>query len=63
MSGTALVRRPTEGAAMSTASRSARPLPPVDRITSLLTVARATGDRYGTRHFGCMLARALGGAR
>lgn len=63
MSGTALVRRPTEGAAITAASRSARPAPSAGRLADLLTAARATNDRYGARLFDCLLDRALGGAR
>ncbi|GGK14524.1 hypothetical protein GCM10011583_53110 [Streptomyces camponoticapitis] len=54
---TAIVSRPTERAALSS---PARPLPPVSRVADLLIVARATGDRYGARHFSSMLDRLLG---
>ncbi|MBK3584234.1 hypothetical protein JHN49_11035 [Streptomyces sp. MBT57] len=60
MSSCRPVRRPTENTALH---NSRRPCPPADQVRNLLTVAYATGDRYGARHFGHMLARALGQAR
>jgi len=63
MPGTAMVRRPTEGAALEAASRSPRPLPPLGRILDLLIAAQATDDRYGARHFDHLLDRALGGSQ
>lgn len=55
MPGTALVRRPTEAAAVA---RTADPtLPPLGRLLDLVVVARATCDRYGERHFGHLLDR------
>lgn len=59
---TALVRRPTEEAAIWSASGSPRPLPPVGRVADLLIVARATGDQYGARLFSHLLDRILAGA-
>ncbi|MBY8879732.1 hypothetical protein [Actinacidiphila acidipaludis] len=59
MPGTALVRRPTEDAAI----RSQRPLPPVTTLLDLHLHATATQDRYGARLFACQLDRALGGVR
>lgn len=58
---TAMVRRPTEDAAVQAACQSPRRLPPVARVADLLIVARATGDRYGQRQFSLMLDRVLRG--
>jgi len=44
---TALVRRPTEYAALRAACRSARPLPPVDQLLDALVLARRLDDREG----------------
>ena len=44
---TALVRRPTEHAAIRAAGRSARPLPPVDCLLEALVIARRFDDREG----------------
>jgi hypothetical protein len=63
VSGTALVRRPTEDAALR---RSRRPASaPVPVLAVLLAAARATGDRYGARLLACLLdrSRSTGGAR
>ncbi|MFF3092107.1 hypothetical protein [Streptomyces cyaneofuscatus] len=57
MSSSRPVRRPTETTALH---NSRRPCPPADQVRNLLYTAYATGDRYGARHFGHMLARALG---
>ncbi|MYX15457.1 hypothetical protein GTY67_19040 [Streptomyces sp. SID8374] len=57
MSSSRPVRRPTETTALHNARR---PCPPADQVRNLLTVAHATGDRYGARHFGHMFTRALG---
>jgi hypothetical protein len=56
------IPRPTEDAAIGAASRSPRALPPVVVLADLLIAARATGDRYGARHFDSMLDRKLRGA-
>lgn len=56
MAGTALVRRPTEDAAL----RNVRPARvSTARVADLLIVARATGDRYGEVLFDHLLDRAL----
>ncbi|MFI0139648.1 hypothetical protein [Streptomyces luteogriseus] len=47
MSGTALVRRPTETAALRAAARSARPLPPVPALMAALLEANERRDREG----------------
>ncbi|MDK1344193.1 hypothetical protein QNO09_12940 [Streptomyces sp. 378] len=47
MSGTALVRRPTEVAALRAAARSARPLPPVPALMAALLEANERRDREG----------------
>ncbi|MGW0632432.1 hypothetical protein [Streptomyces sp. NPDC002758] len=47
MSGVALVRRPTEDRAVERASRSARPIPPIQTILADLLAANAAGDRHG----------------
>ncbi|MFJ3141427.1 hypothetical protein ACIPJM_03045 [Streptomyces halstedii] len=57
MSSSRPVYRPTETTALH---NSSRPCPPADQVRNLLTFAHATGDRYGARHFGHMLARTLG---
>ncbi|WNI15235.1 hypothetical protein [Actinacidiphila sp. ITFR-21] len=57
MSGPAVVRRPTEDAAVDKVT--ARRLSPA-RVADLLIVARATGDRYGALLFDKMLDRAMG---
>lgn len=60
MTGTStMVRRPTEERAIHRADSAPVQLPPVARLADLLIVARATGDRYGARHFDCLLDRAL----
>lgn len=55
--GTAVVRRPTEDAALASPPRR---LPASDSVMDLLIVARATGDAFGARHFSAMLDRILG---
>jgi hypothetical protein len=55
---TALVRRPTEAAALR--SMTSHRMPPVGRVADLLIAARATNDRHGERLFSCLLDRALG---
>ncbi|MFE7648657.1 hypothetical protein [Streptomyces phaeoluteigriseus] len=57
----ALVRRPTEDAAVNGLKRPV--LPPADLVADALIVARATDDRYGARHFSNLLDRILEGAR
>lgn len=52
-----LAHRPTENAAVYTTSKSAPVLPPLEVLLDLVINARATGDRYGARHFDCMLDR------
>ena len=51
------VRRPTEDHALN---RAPRPLPPLAQTADRLIAARATGDRYGARHFSALLDRILG---
>lgn len=58
--GTAIVRRPTEDAALR--NIHTRRLSPA-RVADLLIVARATGDRYGEVLFDHLLDRTLGGGR
>jgi hypothetical protein len=60
MPGPSTVRRPTEDAALRQLKPS-RVSP--ERVADLLTVARATGDRYGEVLFDHILDRALGGVR
>ncbi|MCX5114384.1 hypothetical protein OOK13_39185 [Streptomyces sp. NBC_00378] len=55
---TALVRRPTEDAALR--SMTPRRMPPVGQVADRLIAARATGDRHGQQLFSCLLDRALG---
>ncbi|PZH20145.1 hypothetical protein C1I97_01575 [Streptomyces sp. NTH33] len=43
----ALVRRPTEEAAIAAVSREARPLPPIHVILADLLAANRAGDRHG----------------
>ncbi|MFF0076562.1 hypothetical protein OG337_14860 [[Kitasatospora] papulosa] len=43
----ALVRRPTEEAAVRAASREVRPLPPVSVLLADLISANRCGDRHG----------------
>lgn len=57
----ALVRRPTEHAAIRAACRSARPLPPVEALFAHLVVTHALGDRHGSNLIGHAIAR-QGGA-
>ncbi|MGW7107012.1 hypothetical protein ACWGHU_12725 [Streptomyces xanthophaeus] len=59
--GTAIVRRPTEEAAIAAAGRSVRVLS-VPRLFAALLAAQAVGDRHGANLFGHAIARA-GGAR
>ncbi|MFF2437939.1 hypothetical protein ACFVU4_27865 [Streptomyces sp. NPDC058107] len=56
---TALVRRPTENAAVF-GRNAARPLPSPARVADLLIAARATDDRHGEQLFSCLLDRVLG---
>jgi hypothetical protein len=52
------VRRPTESAAIR---KPPRPLPPLAQTADRLIAARATGDRYGARHFSHVLDRIMEG--
>jgi hypothetical protein len=52
------VPRPTEGAALNRCPNTPS-VPPAARLADLLIAARATGDRYGARHFDHLLDRAL----
>ncbi|MEV8307845.1 hypothetical protein AB0P36_10900 [Streptomyces flavidovirens] len=55
---TALVRRPTEEAAVNAASRSPRPLPPVHVLLAELLSANRLGDRHGVNLLGHRAVRA-----
>ncbi|MEU1908129.1 hypothetical protein [Streptomyces hygroscopicus] len=63
MSGTAMVRRPTEGAALEAVARPGQAKVSPERLADLLVEARWHGDRYGARLLSCRLDRAMGGAR
>lgn len=56
----ALVRRPTEDAAIRAASRSARELPPIQVILAGLLTANRAGDRRGVNLAAHLAARAAG---
>lgn len=56
------IPRPTENAAIGAATKRPLPVPSADHLQELLALAYATDDRFGARHFGCLLDRALGGA-
>ena len=55
---TALVRRPTEEAAVNAASRSVRKLPPIQIILADLLTANQLGDRHGVNLCAHKAARA-----
>lgn len=55
---TALVRRPTEEAAVNAASRSPRALPPIQMILADLLTANRLGDRHGVNLAAHLAARA-----
>lgn len=55
---TALVRRPTEEAAVNAASRSVRALPPIQMILADLLAANRLGDRHGVNLAAHLAARA-----
>jgi hypothetical protein len=55
---TALVRRPTEEAAIYAASREARALPPIHVILADLLAANRAGDRHGANLCAHLAARA-----
>ncbi|MEV6398140.1 hypothetical protein AB0M39_25780 [Streptomyces sp. NPDC051907] len=55
---TALVRRPTEEAAVNAASRSLRALPPIHVILADLLTANRLGDRHGVNLCAHKAARA-----
>ncbi|WP_435601277.1 hypothetical protein [Streptomyces sp. C10-9-1] len=57
---TALVRRPTEEAAVRAASREARALPPMQMILADLLTANRAGDRHGANLCAHLAARAAG---
>ncbi|MDH6432615.1 hypothetical protein M2158_001092 [Streptomyces sp. SAI-144] len=54
------VRRPTEDAAITAASRSPRQLPPAEAILADLVVAQHAGDRHGVRLCAALLVRKAG---
>lgn len=56
--GTAVVRRPTEAAALG--RMRPRPRPAVPRLFAALLVAQAAGDRHGANLVGHAIARAGG---
>ncbi|TXS42922.1 hypothetical protein EAO77_35415 [Streptomyces sp. t39] len=56
--GTALVRRPTEDAALSAACRTLRPLPQIPMILADLLAANRAGDRRGVNLCAHLAARA-----
>jgi hypothetical protein len=60
VNGRSQVARPTEHAAIRAASRSARPLPPVEVLFAHLVVAHAMNDRHGANLFGHAIARSSG---
>lgn len=53
----AYIRRPTERAAIRAATRSARPLPPVEALFAHLVIAHAMDDRHGENLLGHAIAR------
>lgn len=57
---TALVRRPTEEAAVNAASREVRALPPIQMILADLLTANRLGDRHGVNLCAHLAARAAG---
>lgn len=61
MTGTAIVRRPTEHAAIRAVSASRRPLPSVPVLFAALVTAAALQDRHGVNLFGHAIARAGNG--
>lgn len=56
--GTAVVRRPTEAAALGRVKP--RQLPPIPSLFAALLAAQATGDRHGANLAGHAIARAAG---
>ncbi|MCW2899170.1 MAG: hypothetical protein JWO67_1435 [Streptosporangiaceae bacterium] len=52
------IPRPTEDAAIAAASRSVRPLPPMEVLFDRLVMAYAVRDRIGLALFGRQVVRA-----
>jgi hypothetical protein len=59
--GTAVVRRPTEAAALARVSRRPVRLAPVPVLFAALVAAQSVGDRHGVNLLGHAIARAAGG--